>query len=153
MVRAWTSTIPLFSFWETGRDYVFSGDYWGSTCQVLGRLECTVLGKGGMHATLIPKGTDNPELKVWAEGVLKCGSPAELSVHLTRVAQRPDSLEVHCTVRPCASRHRGIFGERTWRVCCKGCPQKKSGIWTETSERLPWEKAKRDSPQRHPYTP
>ena len=76
------SAVPLSGFWEFGTDYVFSGDYWGSTCQALGRLESIVLGKGGMHANLLLKGTDNPELKAWAEGILKCGSPAELSVHL-----------------------------------------------------------------------
>ena len=75
------SSVPD-SIWDFGSKYVFEGDYWGSPCQVAGRLECIVMGKGGKHAQVLLRGTDHPELKAWAESTITSGNPAEVSIHL-----------------------------------------------------------------------
>ncbi|CAE7940562.1 Tnks2, partial [Symbiodinium necroappetens] len=71
-----------YSFWDFGATYQFIGEYWGSTCNAVGRLECITLGSGGAHAQILLKGTDSQELKAWAESVVMSGSIPEMSVHL-----------------------------------------------------------------------
>ena len=71
-----------YSFWDFGATYQFIGEYWGSTCNAVGRLECITLGSGGAHAQILLKGTDSQELKAWAESVVMSGSTPEMSVHL-----------------------------------------------------------------------
>ena len=56
------SILPL-SFWQFGEVYQFGGGYWGKQCNVAGRLEHITLGRGGYTATVLLRGTDNPDLK------------------------------------------------------------------------------------------
>ena len=75
------ATIPQ-SFWEFGERYLFSGDYWGKQCQIIGVLDCLTEGRGGIHANLIPEGTDNQDMLKWAEGLIQTGYSPEIAVHL-----------------------------------------------------------------------
>ena len=75
------SAVP-YSFWEFGRIYQFSGDYCGSPCQATGRLEMISMGAGGDQAHVLLKGTDNPELRQWAENVIMSHNVSEITVHL-----------------------------------------------------------------------
>ena len=78
------SILPL-SFWQFGEVYQFVGDYWGKQCNVSGRLEHITLGRGGYTATILLRGTDNPDLKAWAESCHSSGFPPEGTVHLCPV--------------------------------------------------------------------
>ena len=75
------SEVP-YSFWEFGRVYQFSGDYWGSSCTATGRLEMISLGPGGDQAHVLLKGTDHPELRQWAENAIVSHQIPEITVHL-----------------------------------------------------------------------
>ena len=75
------SEVP-YKFWEFGRVYQITGDYWGSQCTVTGRLEMISIGPGGDQAHVLLKGTDNPELRQWAENAIMSHNVPEITVHL-----------------------------------------------------------------------
>ena len=75
------ASIPQ-NFWEFGERYLFTGDYWGKQCQIIGTLDCLTVGRGGTHANLILEGTDNQDMLKWAEGLIQTGYPPEIAVHL-----------------------------------------------------------------------
>ena len=75
------SEVP-HNFWEFGRVYQFTGDYWGSQCKATGRLEMISIGPGGDQAHVLLKGTDNPELRQWAENAVMSNNIPEIIIHL-----------------------------------------------------------------------
>ncbi|CAE7858634.1 Tnks2, partial [Symbiodinium microadriaticum] len=79
--REYHSLVTCQTLYTLAR-YLFTGDYWGKQCQIIGTLDCLTVGRGGTHANLILEGTDNQDMLKWAEGLIQTGYPPEIAVHL-----------------------------------------------------------------------